>query len=71
MYLCNSSLEPGNCYVLESDLGDYRGTPRAGCREFKEPDPSRMHGLAWLGLALVARHRGVTKEKTLRNLLKS
>jgi hypothetical protein len=22
-----------------------------------------MHGLAWLGLALVTRHRGVTKEK--------
>jgi hypothetical protein len=33
-------------------------------------EPDRMHGLAWLGLALVARHRGVTKEKTLRNLVK-
>jgi hypothetical protein len=34
-------------------------------------EPDQMHGLAWLGLALVARHRGVTKETALRNLVKS
>jgi hypothetical protein len=34
--------------------------------------PDLMSGLAWLGLVLVAHHRGVTKEKkTLWNLSKS
>jgi hypothetical protein len=33
--------------------------------------PNRLRGLAWLGLALVARHRGITKEKTLQSLLKN
>jgi hypothetical protein len=29
-----------------------------------------MHSLAWLGLALVAYHRGVTKANALRDLAK-